>query len=67
MGTLLAVGRAWETSLGAAMVAVAVVLTAMFRRSPLTRGMMIVLPAEEAAKEMQTNLQTISTAPDRKA
>jgi hypothetical protein len=34
-------------------------MTVLFRRSPLTKGLMVVLPAEEALKELATNFQTI--------
>jgi hypothetical protein len=40
------------------MISSAVVVTYLFRRSPLTKGLFVVLPAEEASKEIDINLQT---------
>jgi hypothetical protein len=37
----------------------ALVLVYFIRRSPLTKGMMFVFPAEEAIKEIEANFQTI--------
>jgi hypothetical protein len=49
----------WALSIGSGMVVSSVSLAVFFRMSPLTKGMMAVLPAEEAAKELNTNIQII--------
>jgi hypothetical protein len=59
-GGQLVAGLPLKMAIGSAMVACAVVLAVLFRRSPLTKGMMVVLPSEEAAKEIAASLQTIS-------
>lgn len=48
-------------SIGAGMVAAALSLTVLFRRenSKLTKGMLVVLPAAEAAKEIASDFETI--------
>lgn len=48
-------------ALGSGMVMAALALTVLFRResSKLTKGMFVVLPAEEAAKELATNFEVI--------
>lgn len=53
---------------GAGMVAAAVSLTALFRKESgrLTKGMFVVLPSEEAAKEIATNLQVIEKPGEKK-
>jgi hypothetical protein len=53
---------------GAGMVAAAVSLTAVFRKEAgrLTKGMFVVLPSEEAAKEIATNLQVIEKPGEKK-
>ena len=53
--------------LGSGMMSAALVLVYYLRRSPLTRGMMFVFPAQEALQELQTDFQVINTQePDRK-
>jgi hypothetical protein len=47
-------------AVGSGMVMTAIVLTVFFRSSRLTAGMQIVLPADEAAKELATGIQTIT-------
>jgi hypothetical protein len=48
-------------SVGAGMVAAAISMTVLFRKeaSRLTKGMLVILPADEAAKELSANLQSI--------
>ena len=57
--TLLVPPHSWAIATGSGLVLAAVVMTVVFRRSPLTKGMMLVLPSWEAAKEIETNLQVI--------
>jgi hypothetical protein len=57
-GTLVAT-HSWTIAIGSGMVMAALVLTVCFRRSPLTKGMMIVLPAGEAAEELAKDFQVI--------
>ena len=54
--SLVAHRPAWEAC-GSGMILSAVVTTALFRRSPLTKGMLIMLPADEAKLEMDNDLQ----------
>lgn len=60
-GGVLASTRSWALSCGLGMTATAISLTVLFRReqSKLTKGMLVVLPAEESTKELETNLQII--------
>ena len=60
-GTLLITSKIVSLSIGSGMVMAAVAMVALFRRekSKLTKGMTIVLPEAEAAKEIATDLQTI--------
>jgi hypothetical protein len=49
------------------MVAAAISMTVLFRKeaSRLTKGMLVILPADEAAKELAANLQSIQK-PEKK-
>jgi drug/metabolite transporter (DMT)-like permease len=60
-GSVMVATRSGILGIGFGMVAAAVSATALFRResSKLTRGMLAILPSEEAAKELATDLQTI--------
>lgn len=58
-GTSLATSRNWPISLGSGMISSALVLVIFFRRSPLTKGMMAVLPQDEAKTEINTDIQVI--------
>ncbi len=49
----------WISAVGSGMVSAAISMTVVFRRSPLTKGMLLVLPSAEAAKGLATDLQTI--------
>lgn len=48
----------WE-AFGEGLVAGSTYAVVLWRRSPLTKGLMLVLPEKEAEVEMQTNLQVI--------
>lgn len=54
----------WALSIGLGMSATAISLVSLFRRenSKLTRGMLAILPSNEAAAELEANLQTIQKA-----
>jgi hypothetical protein len=58
-GTALVGSRSWAVAIGMGMIMASVSMTVVFRRSPLTKGMLLVLPSEEAAKEINSDLQTI--------
>ena len=47
--------------LGSGMMFAALVLVYYLRRSPLTKDMMFVFPAQEALQELQTDFQVINT------
>lgn len=61
-GTLLTTTKSWTISVGGGMVMSAVVLTIFFRSSPLTKGMLGVLPSAEAQKEIDSSIQRIQRA-----
>jgi ABC-type multidrug transport system permease subunit len=60
-GSVLVTSRNWALAVGSGAITSAVVMTVVFRKetSRLTRGMFVVLPALEASKELDTDLQTI--------
>lgn len=58
-GTALALAQPWAFAVGSGMVMAAMAMTVLFRRSALTKGLMVVLPGSEAAKEIETDFQTI--------
>jgi ABC-type multidrug transport system permease subunit len=60
-GSALVTSRNWALAVGSGAITAAVVMTVVFRKetSRLTRGMLVVLPALEAEKELATDLQTI--------
>lgn len=58
-GTMLALGQPAGFAIGSGMVTAAMAMTVLFRRSGLTKGLMVVLPGPEAAKEIETNFQVI--------
>jgi hypothetical protein len=60
-GTVLVGTDSWTVAIGTGMVVASIALTVLFRResSKLTKGMLVVLPAAEAAKEITTDLETI--------
>lgn len=49
----------WE-AFGIGLVMCSVMMTVTWRRSPLTKGLIVALPAEEAVTELETNAQVIS-------
>lgn len=67
-GTLLAATDAVTLAIGSGMVTAAIVMVALFRResSRLTKGMIVVLPSAEAAKELETDLQVIQKPEEKK-
>ena len=58
-GGALAATKSWPVSIGSGMISSAVILTVLFRRSDLTKGMIVALPAEEAKTEINTDIQVI--------
>lgn len=58
-GELSAHRPTWE-AVGVGMVSAAVGMTIIFRRSQLTKGMTVALPAKEAESELDANEQIIS-------
>lgn len=60
-GTVLVATDSVTIAIGSGMIVAALALTVLFRResSKLTRGMLVVLPSAEAAKELATDFQTI--------
>jgi len=58
-GTVILASNSVIAGVGSGMVMSALCMTVLFRRSPLTKGMMVVLPAAEAAKEMSAQFQAI--------
>jgi len=58
-GTSLVSTKSWAVSIGSGMVVSSVTLVVFFRKSSLTKGMMAVLPSEEATKELNTDIQII--------
>ena len=58
-GTMLALGQSAAFAIGSGMMMAAMAMTVLFRRSALTKGLMVVLPGAEAAKEIETNFQMI--------
>lgn len=65
-GTVLCSTRSATIAIGSGMVMAAIALTVLFRResSKLTRGMLVVLPGDEAAKEIATDIQVLQK-PDK--
>lgn len=51
--------HSWAISIGSGLMSSAVCMTVVFRRSPLTKGLLLVLPSAEAARELETDLQVI--------
>ena|ERR1700690_1032779 len=56
---LVAPPHSWAMAIGSGQIIAGVCMTAVFRASPLTKGLLVVLPSAEAAKEIETDLQTI--------
>lgn len=57
-GSLVAHRAPWE-AIGTGMCSAAVMMTVLFRRSDLTKGMTVALPSSEADAEIKTNTQVI--------
>jgi len=58
-GTALVSSRSWPIAVGSGMISSAVILTVLFRRSDLTKGMTVALPEDEAKTELNTDIQVI--------
>lgn len=58
-GVLVTPPHSWAVAIGTGLITAAVIMTVVFRRSPLTKNMMLILPAWEAAKEIETNMEVI--------
>ena len=67
-GTLLATTDEVSLAIGSGMVMSALSVVVLFRResSKLTRGMLVVLPSAEAAKELETDFQVIQKSEEKK-
>src|SRR5260370_18842607 len=65
-GTALAAKTPVLISIGSGMVSGAVVVTYLFRRSPLTKELFVALPAEEAAKDRDKNIQTLPPGKEKR-
>lgn len=59
-GGTLGATASYARSTGAGMVAAAVSMTVVFRRSELSKGMVVALPQGEADAEMNADVQVIS-------
>jgi len=67
-GSVLVTSEEYTLAIGSGMITAAVVMTVVFRKetSRLTKGMLVVLPALEANKELNTDLQTIQKSEQEK-
>ena len=63
-GGALMAHQPWLFAVGSGMVSGAVMATVVFRRSPLTKGMLVVLPSEEAKEELERDTITIERPKD---
>lgn len=59
-GTALAAKSSYATALGSGLIAASVSATVVFRTNPLTKGLSVTLPVEEAKTEIGAGLQTIN-------
>jgi hypothetical protein len=59
-GAALSGHRPVLEAVGAGMCSAAVMMTVLFRRSDLTKGMMVALPTAEAEAEIKANTQVIT-------
>lgn len=58
-GSALALGQPAAFAIGSGMVMAAMAMVVLFRRSSLTKRLMVVLPEAEATKEIETSFQVI--------
>lgn len=67
-GSVLLTTRSAAIAIGSGMVVASLALTVLFRReaTKLTKGMLVVLPSAEAAKELATDFQTIEKTQEKK-
>jgi hypothetical protein len=56
----------WGFSIGLGLLFSAVMMIAVFRRDPLSKGIMLVLPSWEAAAELVTNIEVIEPKQEKK-
>lgn len=66
-GTVMVSTKSAVTGIGSGMVVSAMAMMVLFRRTPQTAGMTVVLPGEEAAKEITTDWQISTRAEDKKS
>jgi hypothetical protein len=59
-GGALAAHRPTFEAVGTGMISAAVMMTVLFRRSDLTKGMIVAIPEQEARAEITTDTQIIS-------
>lgn len=59
-GTAMIAHRSTPEAIGEGLVMASVMATIIWRRSPLTKGLILALPEEEAGKEINTNQQIIT-------
>jgi Na+/phosphate symporter len=59
-GTVLVSTKSWTLAVGSGMIVAATAMVVLYRVSPLTKGLTVVIPAAEAAKELETDFQTIT-------
>lgn len=66
-GGLLVASQPVVVAIGSGMVVASLSMTVLFRReqSKLTKGMLVVLPSAEAAKELATDFQTIQKSEEK--
>jgi hypothetical protein len=60
MGTALLSGASYPRSVGTGLVSASVMATVAYRRSALSRGTTVALPAAEADVELSSNTQVIT-------
>lgn len=65
-GSVMLSTKSVITGIGSGMVISAMAMMVLFRRMPQTAGMTVVLPGEEAAKEIITDWQISTRAEDKK-
>jgi len=58
-GSSLTAHRPLYEAIGSGMISAAVMATVLFRRSELTKGMLVALPEKEAEAEIKTDTQVI--------
>jgi hypothetical protein len=59
-GSALLARQPWPMAIGAGLVSGSTLATVLWRNSPLPKGTQLALPIEEAAKELNTNVQVLT-------